>query len=197
MVVILLLVAAGYLVGSIATAILVSRALGVADPRSGGSGNPGATNVLRLAGRKAAALTLAGDVLKGVVPVLVARAADLPPAVVALVGLAAFIGHLYPVYFGFQGGKGVATAFGALFGLEPLLGAAVLATWLVVAGVARYSSLAALVASVLAPGYAWFLSGDRGAAGAVGVMAVLLVWRHRANIGRLLAGEEDRIGSTK
>lgn len=195
MVVIVLLVVAGYLVGSIATAVLVSRALGVADPRSGGSGNPGATNVLRLAGRKAAALTLAGDVLKGLVPVLAARAAELPPAMVALVGLAAFLGHLFPVFFGFKGGKGVATALGALLGLEPLLGAAVLATWLVVAGVTRYSSLAALVASVLAPGYAWVLSGDRGLVGAVAVMAVLLAWRHRANVRRLLAGEEGRIGS--
>ena len=197
MLVIIALVAAGYLLGSISTAVLVSRALGVADPRSGGSGNPGATNVLRLAGRKAAALTLAGDVLKGVVPVLAARAAELPPGAVALVGLAAFLGHLYPVFFGFKGGKGVATALGALLATEPLLGASVLATWLVVAGVSRYSSLAALVASVLAPGYAWVLSGDRGVAGAVAVMAVLLVWRHRANIRRLLAGEEGRIGRSQ
>ena len=194
MIVTTLLVAAGYLLGSVASAVLVSRALGVADPRSGGSGNPGATNVLRLAGRKAAGLTLAGDVLKGAVPVLVARAAELPPTMVALVGLAAFLGHLFPVFFGFKGGKGVATALGALVGLEPLLGAAVLATWLVVAGVTRYSSLAALVASVLAPAYAFVLSGDRGLVGAVAVMAVLLVWRHRANIRRLLAGEEGRIG---
>ena len=195
MVVIAALVVAGYLLGSLATAVLVSRALGVADPRSGGSGNPGATNVLRLAGSRAAALTLAGDVLKGVVPVLAARAAELPPAMVALVGLAAFLGHLFPVFFGFKGGKGVATALGALLGLELLLGAAVLATWLVVAGVTRYSSLAALVASVLAPGYAFVLSGDRGVVGAVAVMSVLLVWRHRANIRRLLAGDEGRIGS--
>ena len=194
MLVTLLLVVAGYLLGSIATAVLVSRALGVADPRSGGSGNPGATNVLRLAGRKAAALTLAGDILKGVVPVLVARAADLPPGAVAVVGLAAFLGHLYPAFFGFQGGKGVATALGVLLAMEPYLGAAVLATWIVVAGVSRYSSLAALVASVLAPGYAWVLSGDRGVVGAVALMAVLLVWRHRANIRRLVAGEEGRIG---
>ncbi len=194
MLVTLLLVAAGYLLGSIATAVLVSRMLGVADPRSGGSGNPGATNVLRLAGRKAAGLTLAGDILKGVVPVLVARAADLPPGAVALVGLAAFLGHLYPAFFGFRGGKGVATALGVLLALEPYLGAAVLATWIVVAGVSRYSSLAALVASVLAPGYAWALSGDRGVVGAVALMAVLLVWRHRANIRRLVAGEEGRIG---
>ena len=194
MLVTLLLVAAGYLVGSIATAVLVTRALGVADPRSGGSGNPGATNVLRLAGRKAAALTLAGDILKGVVPVLVARAADLPPGAVALVGLAAFLGHLYPAFFGFRGGKGVATALGVLLAMEPYLGAAVLFTWMAVAGVSRYSSLAALVASVLAPGYAWILSGDRGVVGAVALMAVLLVWRHRANIRRLVAGEEGRIG---
>ena len=194
MLVTLLLVAAGYLLGSIATAVLVSRALGVADPRSGGSGNPGATNVLRLAGRKAAGLTLVGDILKGAVPVLVARAADLPPGAVALVGLAAFLGHLHPAFFGFRGGKGVATALGVLLAMEPYLGAAVLATWIVVAGVSRYSSLAALVASVLAPGYAWVLSGDRGVVGAVALMAVLLVWRHRANIRRLVAGEEGRIG---
>ena len=190
----LVFVAGGYLLGSIATAVLVSRALGTADPRSGGSGNPGATNVLRLAGRRAAALTLAGDVVKGVVPVLAARAADLPPGEVALVGLAAFLGHLYPAFFGFRGGKGVATALGALLGMEPLLGAGVLATWIVAAGVSRYSSLAALVASVLAPGYAWVLSGHPGVVGAVSVMAALLVWRHRANIRRLLAGEEGRIG---
>ena len=193
----LLFVAGGYLLGSIATAVLVSRALGTADPRSGGSGNPGATNVLRLAGRRAAALTLAGDVVKGVVPVLAARAADLPPGEVAMVGLAAFLGHLYPAFFGFRGGKGVATALGALLGMEPLLGVGVLATWLVAAGVSRYSSLAALVASVLAPGYAWVLSGHPGVVGAVSVMAVLLVWRHRANIRRLLAGEEGRIGRSE
>lgn len=189
-----LLVAAGYLLGSVATAVLVSRALGAADPRSGGSGNPGATNVLRLAGRRAAALTLAGDVVKGVVPVLAAQAAGLPPGPVALVALAAFLGHLYPVFFGFRGGKGVATAFGALLGMEPLLGGAVLATWLVVAGVSRYSSLAALAASVLAPVYAWIGSGLPVVVGAVSVMAALLVWRHRANVRRLLAGEEGRIG---
>ena len=193
----LVFVAGGYLLGSIATAVLVSRALGTADPRSGGSGNPGATNVLRLAGRRAAALTLAGDVVKGVVPVLAARAADLPPGEVAMVGLAAFLGHLYPAFFGFRGGKGVATALGALLGMEPLLGAGVLATWIVAAGVSRYSSLAALVASVLAPGYAWVLSGHPGVVGAVSIMAALLVWRHRANIRRLLAGEEGRIGRSE
>ena len=194
MLVTVLLAAAGYLLGSVATAVLVSRALGAADPRSGGSGNPGATNVLRLAGRRAAALTLAGDVAKGLVPVLAARALDLPPGALALVGLAAFLGHLYPVFFGFRGGKGVATALGALLGTAPLLGAATLATWLVVAGVSRYSSLAALAASGLAPVYAWIVSGRPEVVGAVSVMAALLVWRHRANVRRLLAGEEGRIG---
>ena len=194
MLVTVLLAAAGYLLGSVATAVLVSRALGAADPRSGGSGNPGATNVLRLAGRRAAALTLAGDVAKGLVPVLAARALDLPPGALALVGLAAFLGHLYPVFFGFRGGKGVATALGALLGTDPLLGAAALATWLVVAGVSRYSSLAALAASGLAPVYAWIVSGRPEVVGAVSAMAALLVWRHRANVRRLLAGEEGRIG---
>ena len=197
MVVIALLVAAGYLLGSISTAVLVSRALGAEDPRAGGSGNPGATNVLRLSGPRAAALTLAGDVLKGLVPVLAARIAELPPGEVALVGLAAYLGHAYPVFFAFKGGKGVATALGALLGVEPLIGAAVLVTWLVVAGVSRYSSLAALAASILAPAYAFALSADPRVVGAVAVMTVLLVWRHRANIRRLLAGEEGRIGGAK
>ena len=197
MVAIALLVAAGYLLGSISTAVLVSRALGTEDPRAGGSGNPGATNVLRLSGRRAAALTLAGDVLKGLVPVLGARIAELPPGEVALVGLAAFLGHAYPVFFAFKGGKGVATALGALLGVEPLIGAAVLVTWLVVVGVSRYSSLAALAASVLAPAYTFALSGDPRVVGAVAVMTVLLVWRHRANIRRLIAGEEGRFGRAK
>ena len=188
-----LLVAAAYLLGSVATAVLVSRALGAADPRAGGSGNPGATNVLRLAGRKAAALTLAGDVLKGVVPVAAARALDMPAETMALAALAAFLGHLYPVFFGFRGGKGVATALGGLAGIEPLLGAALLATWLLVAAVSRYSSMAALIASVLAPVYAYLLTGHRSVVGAVALMAVLLVWRHRVNVRRLLAGEEGRI----
>ena len=192
-----LLVAAGYLLGSIATAVLVSRAFGVADPRAGGSGNPGATNVLRLAGRGAAACTLAGDVLKGAVPVLAARVADLPPGWVAAVGLAAFLGHLYPIFFGFKGGKGVATAAGALLVLDPLLGAAVLGTWLLVAGVSRYSSMAALAAAVLAPAFAFALSAEPGEVGAIAVMSVLLVWRHRGNIRRLVAGEEGRIGGAK
>ena len=194
MLVTVLFVAAGYLLGSIATAVAVARLLGLADPRTAGSGNPGATNVLRLGGKRAAALTLAGDILKGLVPVAAARVFGLPVEAVALVALAAFVGHLYPVFFGFRGGKGVATALGALTGLEPLLGGAVLATWLLVAAVFRYSSLSALVAAVLAPVYAFWLVGDRRVIAVVAVMTVLLVWRHRANIERLVAGEEGRIG---
>lgn len=190
-----LFAAAGYLAGSVSTAVVVSRAFGAADPRAGGSGNPGATNVLRLAGRGAAALTLAGDVLKGLAPVLAARALDLPPLALALTGLAAFLGHLYPVFFRFRGGKGVATALGALTGVEPLLGAAVLATWLAVAALSRYSSLAALTASALTPVYALAIHEDPRVAAVTAVMAALLVWRHRANVRRLMAGEESRIGA--
>ncbi len=196
----LVLVVVAYLTGSLASAVIVCRILGLPDPRTGGSGNPGATNVLRLGGRKAAAITLAGDVAKGLLPVLAARALALPLPVQALVGLAAFLGHLYPVFFGFKGGKGVATALGALLGLSWALGGAVLATWLAVAALTRYSSLSALVAALLAPLWGWLLlpapDGEaRGAATAVlAVMSVLLWWRHRANIGRLVRGEEDRIG---
>ena len=192
-----LFVGGGYLLGSISTAVLVSRALGTADPRAGGSGNPGATNVLRLSGRGAAAFTLAGDVLKGVVPVLAARIAELPPEWIAAAGLAAFLGHLYPVFFGFKGGKGAATAAGALFAMDPLLGAAVGATWLLVAGVSRYSSMASLASAVLAPAYAFALSGEPRTVAAISIMSVLLVWRHRGNIRRLMTGEEGRIGGAK
>jgi len=133
-----------YLMGSIASAVVVARLMGLPDPRTQGSGNPGATNVLRLGGKKAAALTLLGDVLKGVIPVLAARLAGLPETGVALVALAAFLGHLYPVFFGFKGGKGVATAFGVLVAGAPLLGLAILVTWLAVAFASRISSLSAL-----------------------------------------------------
>ena len=192
-----LLVAAGYLLGSIATAVIVSRAFGTANPRSSGSGNPGATNMLRLAGRGAAALTLAGDVLKGLVPVWVARGFDLPVESVVIVGFATFVGHLYPVFFGFRGGKGAATAVGVLVGVEPLLGGAVFATWLAVAVAFRYSSLAALAAAVLAPVYAHAIIGEPEVTGTLAVLSGLLVWRHRANIRRLLAGEEGRIGGSQ
>lgn len=184
----------GYLAGSIATAILVCRAMGLPDPRAEGSGNPGATNVLRVGGKKAAALTLMGDLLKGLLPVLLARWAGLDLTGLALVALAAFLGHLYPVFFGFVGGKGVATALGGLLGLSWPTALAALAVWLFVAFVLRISSLAALTAAALAPLFAWWF-GVRGAPWLILVgMVGLLIWRHRSNIRNLLAGREDRIG---
>ena len=187
----------GYLCGSVASAIIVCRLAGLGDPRAGGSGNPGATNVLRLYGKKAAAATLAGDVLKGLLPVLLATWLKLPPPVIALTGLAAFAGHLYPVFFGFRGGKGVATLIGVLFGTYWLLGAAFVITWALVAAVFRYSSLSALTAAALAPVYTWLLLPETAYIAGCAVMAVLLFWRHRDNIRRLLAGEESRIGKKR
>lgn len=195
-----------YLLGSLSFAVIVSRVMGLADPRNYGSGNPGATNVLRSGSKGAAVLTLLLDGFKGWLPVALVAwfGADwgLGPAVFALVGLAAFVGHLWPVFFRFEGGKGVATAAGVLLGFEPWLGLATLATWIIVAVFTRYSSLAALVSAVFAPafyllggGVAWPLSGQ--VALAVFVMAALLLWRHRVNIQRLLAGQESRIGSSK
>jgi len=182
-----------YLMGSIASAVVVARLMGLPDPRTQGSGNPGATNVLRLGGKKAAALTLLGDVLKGVIPVLAARLAGLPETGVALVALAAFLGHLYPVFFGFKGGKGVATAFGVLVAGAPLLGLAILVTWLAVAFASRISSLSALTAAALAPLYAHWLGLATVWTVVAGVIAVLVFWRHRSNIRNLLSGREGRI----
>ncbi|MGZ8249718.1 MAG: glycerol-3-phosphate 1-O-acyltransferase PlsY [Methylomagnum sp.] len=189
-----LLVPVAYLFGSLSSAVIVSRLFGLPDPREEGSKNPGATNVLRLGGKKAAALTLAGDALKGLIPLLLAKALGAEPLIVAVVGLAAFVGHLFPVFFGFKGGKGVATAFGVLSGFSGWVGLAVLATWVAVAFISRISSLSALVAATLAPVYVWFLLRSDALAGAALVMAVLLIVRHRTNIERLLKGEESRIG---
>jgi glycerol-3-phosphate acyltransferase PlsY len=190
---------AAYLLGSLSFAVIVSKAMRLDDPRSYGSGNPGATNVLRSGNKAAALLTLLLDALKGVVAVLVARAlADrlgLTPGVIALAGLAAFLGHLYPVFFRFQGGKGVATAAGVLLALDGRVGLACLGAWLVVAVATRYSSLAALVTAVLAPIFACFLIGDAQVVVLVAVMSVLLVWRHRSNIAKLLNGTESKLGS--
>ena len=183
-----------YLVGSIASAVLVCRAMGVPDPRDKGSGNPGATNVLRIAGKTPAALTLAGDVLKGVLPVLLAKSLSLSPAIVALSVLAAFLGHLYPLYFRFQGGKGVATALGAIATLAWPVACAMCALWLAVAAATRYSSLASMIAAVGAPIAAlWFAPGLANLAVLV-VIASFLLWRHRGNIRRLIRGTEGRIG---
>jgi glycerol-3-phosphate acyltransferase PlsY len=195
---ILLTLVAAYLIGSVSFAVLVSRLYGLPDPRSFGSGNPGATNVLRTGRKSAAALTLAGDAAKGAVAVLLAawasRAYGLPDWTPALAALAVFAGHLWPVFFGFQGGKGVATALGVLLALEPWLGLACLATWLTVFGFTRISSLSALTAAGLAPLYAWLLRHDLALSGAMVALAVLIVWRHRANIRKLLRGEEAGFG---
>ncbi|RLA38174.1 MAG: glycerol-3-phosphate acyltransferase [Gammaproteobacteria bacterium] len=189
-----ILVLVAYLLGSVSSAIIVCRLAGLPDPRSGGSGNPGATNVLRLGGKKLAVVTLVGDLFKGLLPMLIAHAFGVAPELLGLIGLAAFFGHLYPVFFRFQGGKGVATAIGVLVGMDWVVGLATVGTWLVVAALSRYSSLSALVATGLAPAWvAWRFGGIEPAL-ACGVMTVLLFWRHQANIRRLLAGEEPKIG---
>ncbi len=187
----------GYLLGSVSTAIIVCRLMGLPDPRSEGSRNPGATNVLRIGGKKAAAITLAGDFLKGLVPVLIARALGLEPWALAAVAFAAFIGHLYPVFFGFQGGKGVATALGVILGLSWQVAACALAVWLLVAKGLKISSLAALAAAVLAPLFLWLFALPDEYVWTVLVMVALLIWRHRGNIQRLLAGEEGRMGGKR
>ena len=192
---------AAYLVGSLSFAVIVSRTMRLDDPRTYGSGNPGATNVLRSGNRTAAVLTLCLDALKGFVPVFLAAAFGGPlgfgEGTVAAVGLAAFVGHLWPVFFGFRGGKGVATAAGVLLGLNPWLGLATLATWLIIAAFFRYSSLAALVSALFAPFYELLIWGPGPAVLATGVMALLLFWRHWGNIRKLLAGTESRLGAKK
>jgi acyl phosphate:glycerol-3-phosphate acyltransferase len=189
-----LLVPAGYLIGSVSTAILVCRALGLPDPREQGSKNPGATNVFRYGGKKAAGLTLFGDMVKGTLPVVLANGLGADALVVGMVGVAAFLGHLYPVFFGFQGGKGVATGAGAFFGFHWLLGTIVVATWLVTVKITRISSLSAIVAASLAPVYGWWLLGSSPLFPATLFISVVCFWRHRLNIQRLWRGEEGRIG---
>jgi glycerol-3-phosphate acyltransferase PlsY len=194
----LLAALAAYLIGSLSFAVIVSRVFGLADPRSYGSKNPGATNVLRSGNKKAAILTLVFDALKGVVPVLLVQfygaRFGLGEGTVALVGLAAFLGHLWPVFFRFRGGKGVATAAGVLLAFNPWLGVATLATWIIVAFFFRYSSLAALAAAALAPFYQLLIWGAGPLAAAIVVMSLLLIWRHAANIQKLLAGTESKLG---
>lgn len=187
-------VPAGYLLGSVSSAVIVCKLWGLPDPRTTGSHNPGATNVLRMGSKQAAVVTLLGDMLKGFVPVALARWVEADPAVVAATGLAAFLGHIYPVFFGFQGGKGVATALGALTGIHFGLGLALAGTWLAVAKLTKISSLSALTAAILAPVYAHWLVRIPPVTAVVTIMAGWLVWRHRDNIRRLLRGEEGRIG---
>jgi len=190
-----------YLIGSISFAVIVSAAMGLADPRSYGSKNPGATNVLRSGNKVAAILTLVGDAFKGWLAVWLAvhigPRYGLDDNAVAIVALAVFLGHLYPVFFRFKGGKGVATAAGVLLAINPVLGLATALTWVIVAFFFRYSSLAALVAAVFAPLFDVFLFGPNVIAWAVFAMSALLVWRHRGNIGKLIAGKESRIGEKK
>ena len=192
----LLLLLGAYCLGSVSFAILVSRLLRLPDPRSYGSKNPGATNVLRSGRKIAAVLTLLGDGGKGWLAVWIAASFE-PTAVAAAAGLAAFLGHLYPLFHRFQGGKGVATAAGVLFGLSVWLGAGTLATWAIIAAFLRYSSLASLVAALFAGVFSVVLLGVSEEAIAVIAMALLLVWRHRANIARLVAGTEPRLGARK
>ena len=187
----------GYLLGSVSTAIITCKLMGLADPRTTGSNNPGATNVLRAGGKKAAAITLIGDMLKGLLPVLIAVLLEMPNEVIAATGLAAFLGHLYPLYYAFKGGKGVATILGVLLGTHWLLGTGTIGIWLGMAAVFRYSSLSALVAASGSPVLAWYIVQSPVITASVSIMAALLVWRHRSNIKKLLSGEEDKIGSKK
>ena len=197
-------VVASYLIGSLSFAVIVSRMMGLQDPRTYGSQNPGATNVLRSGSKAAAVLTLLLDAVKGWLPVFwVQRLPGMGlDVVIAACALAAFAGHVWPVFFRFKGGKGVATAAGVLFGLEPWLGLATMATWLIVAYFSRYSSLAALASALFSPAYyflghrvAWYV--DNRILLAVAVMSAVLIWRHQANIGKLMRGEESPIGGKK
>lgn len=186
-----------YLFGSISSAIIVCRIMGLPDPRTQGSRNPGATNVLRIGGKKAALITLMGDVLKGVIPVLAAKWYGLDAVTLALVAFAAFLGHLFPIFFRFEGGKGVATALGALLALSWPTGLCWIATWLLVALLFRYSSLAALVASLLAPAYIGFFTHNLTYVVVIALMSLILIIRHRGNIAKLIAGKESKIGRKK
>lgn len=188
---------AAYLIGSLSSAIIVCKIMGLPDPRSEGSGNPGATNVLRFAGKKAAAITLAGDILKGLIPVLIVKYFDVSALTLSLVGLAAFFGHLYPVFFQFKGGKGVATMLGVLFGFSWWIGLATAATWLFMAKIVKISSLSALVATALAPVYVWYWFNVDATITVTVVMTVILFWRHRSNIQNMVKGTEDSIGTDK
>ena len=187
------LIIIAYLSGSIISTILVCKLFDLEDPRTRGSGNPGATNMLRLHGKKAAILALIGDVLKGFFPVVLAICLAQPDIIIALCGLAAFCGHLFPVFFNFRGGKGVATLIGILLATHWLLGIAYIVTWLLSAYIFRYSSLAALIAAILTPGYSWLVTQNINFLICYGIMTALLVWRHHSNIGNLINGTENKI----
>lgn len=190
-----MIIIASYLLGSVSAAIIVCRMMGLEDPRTVGSNNPGATNVLRHGGKKAAAITLFGDMLKGLLAVLLARLLDQGEVVIALAGFAAFIGHLYPVFFRFEGGKGVATYFGAMLGIHWMTGLAALMCWLLIAKVFKISSLAALITSVAVPVMLYLQGSRTEVVITCAVMSVMLIWRHRSNISKLLAGTEGAISA--
>jgi acyl phosphate:glycerol-3-phosphate acyltransferase len=187
----------GYLLGSVSTSIVTCKIMGLPDPRTVGSNNPGATNVLRSGGKKAAVITLIGDMMKGLVPVAIAAAINAPDEAIASAGLAAFLGHLYPVYYGFSGGKGVATLLGILIGIQWMVGIATITIWLSMAFIFKYSSLAALIAALFAPALIWFITGSAVIASSAIIMSILLYWRHRSNISNLLTGKEGKIGTKK
>jgi glycerol-3-phosphate acyltransferase PlsY len=201
----LLLIPIAYLIGSVSFAVVVSKCMRLPDPHSYGSGNPGATNVLRTGNKLAAVLTLIGDALKGYIAVMLAciilgdtsLSSTMGSWVLCGVVIAVFLGHLFPIFHGFKGGKGVATACGILFGINWILGAATLSTWIIVAMFMRYSSLAALAAAVFGPIYFVFLFGFQPMGAALLVVCLLLIWRHRSNIHNLMNGTESRIGSKK
>ncbi|MCU7829623.1 MAG: glycerol-3-phosphate 1-O-acyltransferase PlsY [Candidatus Thiodiazotropha sp. (ex Myrtea sp. 'scaly one' KF741663)] len=188
-----LLVIGAYLLGSVSSAIIVCRLMGLPDPRTQGSNNPGATNVLRIGGKKAAAITLLGDSLKGFIPMLVAHLFEASPLVFALTGLAAFLGHLYPLFFGFKGGKGVATALGVQFGLHWGIGAGVGLIWLFMAKVVNISSLSALVSMAIAPLIVWLIWPSPALVMMQIAVTLILFWRHRSNIQNMLSGKEGKI----
>ena len=189
----ILLIFSAYLLGSISAAIIVCKTLGLSDPRTGGSGNPGTTNVMRLYGKKAAFLTLVGDIFKGIIPVLLAKVIVNSEFIIAICGLAAFLGHIFPIYFKFEGGKGVATLIGILFATHWLLGISYIITWILTALIFRYSSLAALIAALPIPIYSYFIEHNNQYAISFAVIAIILFWRHKPNIYNLLNGKEDKI----
>lgn len=182
-----------YLIGSISSAIVVCRIMRLPDPRTQGSRNPGATNVLRIGGKKAAAITLLGDALKGFIPVLAAKLYGIESLGLALVMFTAFLGHLYPIFFRFEGGKGVATLIGCLIALSLPVALCWMATWAIVVAAFRYVSLASLLASIFAPLYVWYFTGNMWLTLSTAMMALLLVYRHRGNITKLCAGREDKL----
>jgi glycerol-3-phosphate acyltransferase PlsY len=188
---------AGYLVGSISTAIITCKLMGLKDPRGVGSNNPGATNVLRHGGKKAAIITLLGDMLKGLIPILVARQLQADAIAISIIGTSAFLGHLYPLYFGFKGGKGVATFYGVLLGINWMVGLAALGVWLLTAALFRISALSALISAVCSPIIVWYLTQSQIYIAATIFIVILLTWRHRSNIKNMLEGKENKIGVKK